>query len=147
MNWDELADSADRRKRIHFCQQHGVMLASDENDLTFVIYCLFSCPLLKEEILLWMARLEFLMFVPPRIYGVVLHFVGKVPRFMQWSLEMLHLQQQEGFHGRGKRWWCLLSASPWIPGMSPRLSSNCLTSIKSPNICSEIAWERRKHLK
>lgn len=50
MNWGELADSADRRKkeRIRAWRQHGVMLAKGKHDLTYIICCLFSCTLLKE---------------------------------------------------------------------------------------------------
>lgn len=123
--------------RTHVWQQHGVMLAEDANDLTFVICCLFSCPLLKQEIFLWMIWLEILMFVSLCIYEVVLPFVGKAVRFMPWSLEMLHHPQQ----GEGFRVYCWLHPGALGTSHGPRLCRDWLTRIKSANICSETAWE------
>lgn len=97
MNWDEFAESADRRKR-------GIVSGSSTEflwhkvgmtqHLSSVVYSLVPCCSRTQ----WgLVGLELLLLVSLCIYGFVLHFVGKVQRFMQWSLEMSCLQP-EGAH-------------------------------------------------
>lgn len=81
MNWDELAESADRRTR-------GIVSGSSTELLwlkvgmtwhfSSVVYSLVLC-----KIQWRLTGLELLLSVSLCIYGFVLHFVGKVQRFRQ----------------------------------------------------------------